>query len=111
MGNAWITFRLLYFYHECIKWEVPGLHYSYCTFTMNALNGKCLDYIMVTVLITINALNGKCLCNRIDYKLVIMEKHQNQFQIDMVLQLVQVTREIIRDFYLVNNAHALQTRY
>jgi len=24
---------------------MPGLHYGYCTFAMNTLNGKCLDYI------------------------------------------------------------------
>jgi len=51
MGNVWITLWLLYFYYKYIKWEIPGLHYGYCTFTINTLNGKCLDYIMVTVLL------------------------------------------------------------
>jgi len=59
MGNVWMTLWLFNFYDKCIKWDKPGLHYGYCTVTMNALNGKCK-----------------------------MRKHQKQFQIDMVLQLV-----------------------
>ena len=37
MGNAWITLWLSYFYYGCITWEMPGSHYGYHTFTMDAL--------------------------------------------------------------------------
>ena len=66
MENTWITLWLLYFYHEYIKWEMAGLPYGYCTFTINALNGKCLDLHYGYCTFTMNALNGKCL----DYVMV-----------------------------------------
>ena len=48
MGSTWITLWLLHFYHEYIKWEMLELHFGYYIFTMNTINGKYLDYIMVT---------------------------------------------------------------
>lgn len=55
MGNTWVTLWLTYFYHEYTKWEMSGWHYGHCSFIINALNGKNLDYIMVTVLLPWNA--------------------------------------------------------
>ena len=52
MGNAWITLWVLHFYHECIKWEILGLHYGYYTFTMSSLIENCTDYIMVTAFLS-----------------------------------------------------------
>ena len=46
---------------------MPKIHYGYCGNTINALNGKCSEYVMV-VIITINAMNGKYL----NYMMVIV---------------------------------------
>ena len=47
---------------------MPKIHYGYCGNTINALNGKCSEYVMVIVIITINAMNGKYL----NYMMVIV---------------------------------------
>jgi len=51
MGNAGLHYGYCTFTINTLNGKMPGLHYGYCTFTINTLNGKCLDYIMVTALL------------------------------------------------------------
>lgn len=68
MGNAWVTLWLTYFYYECSKWEIPGWHYGYHAFTMNALKWEMSGWPYGYLTFMINALNGI----NLDYIMVIV---------------------------------------
>jgi len=54
MGKALNTWWLLWQNCKSFEWEISNIHDRYCYYTINFMNGKYLNYIMVIVKITIN---------------------------------------------------------
>lgn len=50
-GKCLNTLWLLLKYHLWFEWEMPSIHDGYCYYTINVVNGKYLNYMMVIVII------------------------------------------------------------